>query len=69
MFGRWSVTKGSAKQDLKEAGVSVVIRTNYIEVVQRAPFVMKLMQAGVPRCRGAPDIRALPIEPKRLLRS
>ena len=42
------------EQDLKEAGVSVVIRTNYIEVVQRAPFVMKLMQAGVPRAGAHP---------------
>ncbi|MDB1224032.1 CTP synthase [Bifidobacterium bifidum] len=42
------------EQDLKEAGVSVVIRTNYNEVVQRAPFIMKLMQAGVPRAGAHP---------------
>lgn len=42
------------EQDLKEAGVSVVIRTNYNEVVQRAPFVMKLIRAGVPRAGAHP---------------
>ncbi len=56
------------EQDLKEAGVSVVIRTNYIEVVQRAPFVMKLMQAGVPRA-GRTRYSSMPIEPEAPLRS